>query len=153
MDPPRPPATIAGIAASTVFQAPIRLTSTTSRNVCRRSSLSVTRMIPALAMTMSRPPNSSTPSATTASRAAGSRNISLARQDPATLVLDQRDGFRQVVGGRAGIVGGVELRAGVDGDDVGAFAGQLDGVCPPHSTGDTGDEGDASVFSKSPQPW
>ena len=77
----------------------------------------------------------------------GVTNISLARQDPAALVLNQFHCGGKVVGGRAGVVGGVELRADVDGDDVGALAGQLDRVRPPHPTGGTGDEGDMPVQS------
>ena len=122
MDPPRPPSMSAGIAASTVFHAPTRFTSTMSRNVCSRSSSSVTRMMPAFAMTMSRRPNSRTPSATTPSHGFAVANIDLPHQDSATHGPRPVARFGQVVGGRAGIVGGLEVRADVDGDDVGALA-------------------------------
>ena len=72
--PPRPCSTIRGAATSTVFQTPVRLTSTTSRQDAIRSSFSAPiGAMPALASTMSTPPSCATPSSRTALSAAWSR--------------------------------------------------------------------------------
>ncbi len=59
--PPRPCSTSLGTATSTVFQTPVRLTSTTSRQDAIRSSFSAPiGAMPALASTMSTPPSCAT---------------------------------------------------------------------------------------------
>src|SRR5579862_1460565 len=74
MLPPRPPSTIAGRHACTVFQTPVKFTSSTSRHVSGdRVSGSPTLNTPALVTTTSICPNESSTRATTARTRAGSR--------------------------------------------------------------------------------
>ena len=56
-------------------------------------------------------------------------------------LLDQAHGLGEVVGGRGGDAVGLDLRADVGDDDVGALLGQPDGMraaLPSRSAGDEG---------------
>ncbi len=74
IEPPRPASIIAGITALVVFQTPVRLTASISSHCSSVSSQDGAKLpIPALATTMSMPPNSTTASATIDCNAARSR--------------------------------------------------------------------------------
>ncbi len=69
----------------------------------------------------------------------------MARKNPAALALDQLYRLGQVLGGGAGITGDVEGLADVEGNDVRAFARELDGVRPTHTACGAGDERDLTI--------
>ena len=74
IEPPLPASIIAGMTARRVRQVPVRLTSITLFHCSSVSSQSLPQLsTPALATRMSRRPNCSTPSATSARTAASSR--------------------------------------------------------------------------------
>src|ERR1700729_858554 len=67
-------------------------------------------------------------------------DIGLPGDDAAAEVLDRLRRFLQVLRGGQGVQVGLDLLADVDGDDVGTFLGQPDGMAPALAACRSGDE-------------
>ena len=98
--------------------------------------------MPALATTMSRRPNSSTPSGTTASTASASRTSAWLATIAAASCLDELDRLLEFRGRRVRVVHRVDVGADVQSDDVGAVTGESDRVGAALPARGAGDESD-----------
>ena len=96
-DPPRPPLMRAGIAASTVFQTPMRFTSTMSReDLAAVYATPPSLMMPALAMTMRvRPNRDADLDGTVSTRRRHGRRHWWAMIRPTVVVEERFDGYRR----------------------------------------------------------
>ncbi len=135
-----------GIAATQVFQVPVRLTPTTvSQTTGSTSSQRCTVQTPALATTASRPPSRAAPSATAVFSASVSRtSTSAVTTRPPTsstrrLVCSRSSARGERVGDR------LQVRADVECEDVGALAGQADCVVATLAPPGTGDQHDLAA--------
>ena len=95
----------------------------------RRTPAAIGHM-PALATTMSSAPSSATPSST-AARHAAVRGRRRGRSRAPVLLLDQPVGLGEVLGPRERVLVGGDVRADVEGDDVGALRGSKSRVASP----------------------
>jgi len=71
----------------------------------------------------------------------------LVGNDPPTLVLNELDGFIEIVGRGVGVVHRVDVAADVHGHDVGAFGGEPNGMGAALPSRRAGDERHPSVVS------
>ena len=144
IDPPRPASIMAGTTARTSSKYPVRLTSSVSCHWASESShvSAAAEKIPWLPTTMSMWPNSGHGLGADPLQRSAVAHIGLVRHDPAVEILHQPHRLLQVLGRRHGIGDRVDLRADVQGDDVGALFGQPHRVgtaLPPCRPGDDRD--------------
>ena len=102
-------------------------------------------MTPAFAITMSRRPNSASPSATDLLDGIGVADVGLAGDDTSAFLLDELGGLVEVLGARVGIVDGVDVAADVERDDVRPVRREPDRMRAALASRRSGDEGDFAV--------
>ena len=148
IEPPRPPAAICGTVALAVCHAPVRLTSRTSCHALSPSSVAApSEKIPALATTMSRRPNSATPSLTAADSESRSRTSACRMMARRPGPLNQLDRLVEVVVRCEVVVQARYVLTDVHADDVSATASQSQRVTSTLCACDSCDERDLAVES------
>ena len=100
--------------------------------------------MPALATTMSRRPRSATACSTTTAQRGRVTDVGLGGDHPAVECLDLLDGLGEIVGRGDLVLQRVDRRAQIDGDDVGTFLGEPDGVAASLTPSGARDQGDLS---------
>src|SRR5690349_2618529 len=144
IDPPLPASIIAGIAALSVFQTPVRLTASISSHASSSidHALGENVAMPALALTMSRRPSSDTPSCTEPAHGGRVAHVGLAGDDAPVEVLDLPRGLLEVLRRRHLVAHRGQLLADVERDDVRALLRQphrVRATLPPRRPGDQRD--------------
>lgn len=144
IDPP-PAVCRCGIAATQVFQTPVRLVSMVSCQICGVvSSQGWTVQMPAFAhdVEAAQLGDAVVDGGLERGRVA---DVGLGGDDPPVQVLDLTHCFGQVVGVAHRVADRVVVLAGVHGDDVGAFLRQSHGVTAALASGRPGDECDLAL--------
>ena len=142
-----------GIVTATVFITPSRSTSLASTNAIGSGLPIAIGRMPALATTMSILPRSARPASTRPADSWRSRTSATLAPLGRPISLTEPLRLGEIVRRRQRVRVRRDLPADVDGDDVGAFPGHRDRVCPALTSRRAGDERDfAFELSKSFTP-
>ena len=133
-----------GIATRPVFQTPVRLTPITSSHCCCSDAMPA-RADTGVGEHDPDRPEFGSPFVEGLLEGFEIPHVHLASDDPPAGLLDLLDRLLQVLGRGHGVANDLHLTADVDGDDVGAFLSQADGVAATLAPGRPSNEGHLAV--------